>query len=151
MIPLVVPRHGRTNHRSCHITMDMHIQIISKIEIALLPLSYHELASRLTSLAAVAGLYCLFLLVSGRDHTKSIKLNWEIQSRTAHTHANRNQKRRKKDARDALHPFNAGRQQICPPFFSREKNARSRKRKVISLRRRDSHALSRQGHVHIGV
>lgn len=74
--------------------MDMHIQIISKIEIALLPLSYHELASRLTSPAAVAGLYCLFFLVSGSDQTESIKLNWEIQSRTARTYTRmKNQKK----------------------------------------------------------
>lgn len=132
--------------------MDMHIQIISKIEIALLPLSYHELASRLTSLAAVAGLYCLFFLVSGRDHTKSIKLNWEIQSRTAHTRANRDPKTKREKTlvmpSILLTPVD---NRYAPFFFSREKNARSRKRKVISLRRRDSHALSHQGHVHIGA
>lgn len=118
MIPLVVPRHGRANHRSCHITMDMHIQIISKIEIALLPLSYHELASRLTSLAAVAGLYCLFLLVSGRDHTKSIKLNWEIQSRTAHTHTQiETRKEEKKTLVMPSIPLTPVDNRYAPPFF----------------------------------
>lgn len=53
--PLSSPVDGRANHRSCHITVDMHIHIISKIEIALLPLSYHELASWLTGLAAMVG------------------------------------------------------------------------------------------------
>lgn len=81
--PWSSPVDGRANHRSCHIAMDMQIHIISKIEIALLPLSYHELASRLTGLAAMVGLYCLCFLVSGRDCTEFIQLNWEIQSKTA--------------------------------------------------------------------
>lgn len=83
--PWSSPVDGRANHRSCHITMDMHIHIISKIEIALLPLSYHELASRLTGLAAIVGLYCLCFLVSDRDYTESTQLDWEIQSKAVRT------------------------------------------------------------------
>lgn len=98
--------------------MDMHIQIISKIEIALLPLSYHELASRLTSPAAVAGLYCLLFLVSGSDHTESIKLNWEIQSRTARTHTRMKKEKQKKTLVMPSVPLTPVDNRYAPLFFA---------------------------------
>lgn len=59
-----------------------------------------------------------------------------------HAHANKNQK--KKTLVMPSIPLTPVDNKYAP-FFSREKNARSRKRKVISPRRRNSHATSHQG------
>lgn len=66
------------------------------------------------AVAAVAGLYCLFFLVSGRDYTESIQLDLEIPSGMALTHANKN---REKTLVMPSNPLTPVKNKYCPLFL----------------------------------